>query len=111
VPLQLRLSCLDRSRTTLRFARPVREVWAEIWDIIHPRIEQVMAGGPATWHESPLVPITRHGPARGCLLDAQLRSDCGALTIRSVPGQGTTIELWLRGGVRTSPIARKAVEI
>ena len=41
--------------------RPVREVWAEIWDIIGPQIEQVMAGGPATWHENQLVPITRHG--------------------------------------------------
>jgi signal transduction histidine kinase/CheY-like chemotaxis protein len=41
--------------------RPVREVWSEIWDIIGPQIEQVMAGGPATWHENQLVPITRHG--------------------------------------------------
>ncbi len=41
--------------------RPVREVWAEIWDIIGPQIGQVMAGGPATWHENQLVPITRHG--------------------------------------------------
>ena len=41
--------------------RPVREVWGEIWDIIGPQIEQVMAGGPATWHENQLVPITRHG--------------------------------------------------
>ena len=41
--------------------RPVREVWAEIWDIIGPQIEQVMAGGPPTWHENQLVPITRHG--------------------------------------------------
>jgi CheY-like chemotaxis protein len=35
----------------------------------------------------------------------------GALTIRSMLGQGTTIELWLRVGGRTSPIARKVVEI
>src|ERR1700684_578419 len=41
--------------------RPVREVWAEIWDIIGPQIEQVMAGGPPTWHENQLVPITRNG--------------------------------------------------
>jgi PAS domain S-box-containing protein len=41
--------------------RPVREVWAEIWDIIGPQIEQVMSGGPPTWHENQLVPITRHG--------------------------------------------------
>jgi PAS domain S-box-containing protein len=41
--------------------RPAREVWAEIWDIIGPQIEQVMAGGRATWHENALVPITRYG--------------------------------------------------
>ncbi len=41
--------------------RPVREVWAEIWHIIGPQVEQVMAGGPPTWHENQLVPITRHG--------------------------------------------------
>jgi PAS domain S-box-containing protein len=41
--------------------RPAREVWDEIWDIIGPQIEQVMAGRGATWHQDHLVPITRHG--------------------------------------------------
>ena len=41
--------------------RPAREVWAEIWDIIGPQIDQVMAGQGATWHENALVPITRNG--------------------------------------------------
>jgi PAS domain S-box-containing protein len=41
--------------------RPAREVWAEIWDIIGPQIEQVMSGGGATWQENALVPITRNG--------------------------------------------------
>jgi PAS domain S-box-containing protein len=41
--------------------RPAREVWAEIWDIIDPQIEQVMSGGGATWHVNQLVPITRNG--------------------------------------------------
>jgi PAS domain S-box-containing protein len=41
--------------------RPAREVWAEIWDIIGPQIEQVMQGRGATWHENQLVPITRNG--------------------------------------------------
>ncbi len=35
----------------------------------------------------------------------------GALTISSMPGQGTTIELWLRVGGQTPPVARNAVEI
>ena len=38
-----------------------RECWAEIWDIIGPQIDYVMAGKGATWHEDQLVPITRHG--------------------------------------------------
>jgi two-component sensor histidine kinase len=41
--------------------KPGREVWAEIWDIIGPQIEQVKSGGGATWHEDHLVPITRNG--------------------------------------------------
>jgi two-component sensor histidine kinase len=38
-----------------------RDCWEEIWDIIGPQIEYVMAGNGATWHEDQLVPVTRHG--------------------------------------------------
>ena len=38
-----------------------RECWEEIWDIIGPQIEMVLAGAGATWHEDHLVPVTRHG--------------------------------------------------
>src|ERR1700759_1031681 len=38
-----------------------RECWDEIWDIIGPQIQYVMAGNGATWHEDQLVPVTRHG--------------------------------------------------
>ncbi len=41
--------------------RPAREVWSEIWPIIGPQIEHVMAGRGATWNVNHLVPITRHG--------------------------------------------------
>src|SRR6478672_8250522 len=41
--------------------QPGRECWEEIWPIIGPQIESIMAGGPATWHEDQLVPVTRHG--------------------------------------------------
>ena len=41
--------------------QPARDVWAEIWPIIGPQIDQVMAGQGATWHENQLVPITRNG--------------------------------------------------
>ena len=38
-----------------------RDCWDEIWDIIGPQIEYVMAGNGATWNEDQLVPVTRHG--------------------------------------------------
>jgi PAS domain S-box-containing protein len=41
--------------------QPGRECWEEIWDIIGPQIEFVMAGKGATWHEDQLVPVTRYG--------------------------------------------------
>ena len=41
--------------------QPGRAVWEEIWPIIGPQIDQVMAGRGATWHENHLVPITRNG--------------------------------------------------
>jgi PAS domain S-box-containing protein len=41
--------------------QPGRECWDEIWDIIGSQIESVMAGGPSTWHQDQLVPVTRHG--------------------------------------------------
>jgi PAS domain S-box-containing protein len=41
--------------------QPARAVWAEIWDVIGPQIEQVMTGRGATWHENQLIPISRHG--------------------------------------------------
>lgn len=41
--------------------QPGRDCWAEIWGIIGPQIEFVMAGGDATWHADQLVPMTRHG--------------------------------------------------
>lgn len=40
---------------------PGKEAWTEIWPIIYPLIEQVMAGGPATWSEDQLIPIYRNG--------------------------------------------------
>ncbi len=40
---------------------PGREAWTEIWPIIGPQMEQVMAGGESTWHENQLIPIIRHG--------------------------------------------------
>ena len=41
--------------------QPGRQCWEEIWPIIGPQIEMVMAGQGSTWHEDQLVPVTRHG--------------------------------------------------
>jgi signal transduction histidine kinase len=38
-----------------------RECWTDIWDAIGPQIEQVMSGGPPTWHEDQYLPIERNG--------------------------------------------------
>jgi PAS domain S-box-containing protein len=52
---------IGSERHPASLGQPARAVWDEIWDIIGPQIDQVMAGGGATWHEDHLVPITRHG--------------------------------------------------
>lgn len=41
--------------------QPGRECWQEIWPIIGPQIDSILAGGASTWHEDQLVPVTRHG--------------------------------------------------
>ena len=56
-----RLPPLDRSATLRLWVSQPEQVWEEIWDVIGPQFEQVMAGGGPTWHENQLVPITRHG--------------------------------------------------
>ena len=38
-----------------------REIWEEVWPLIGPQIDQIMSGGPATWHESQYIPTTRGG--------------------------------------------------
>ena len=37
------------------------EYWKEIWHIIKPLIDQVLAGGETTWSEDQLIPIYRNG--------------------------------------------------
>jgi hypothetical protein len=41
--------------------RPAREVWAEIWADIGPRIEKVMSSGAATWDQALLLFLERSG--------------------------------------------------
>ena len=41
--------------------KPSREVWAEIWDDIGPRIQRVLETGEATWDEALLLFLERSG--------------------------------------------------
>src|SRR5829696_5338093 len=41
--------------------RPARQVWAEIWPDVSPRIESVLNGGEATWDEGLLLFLERSG--------------------------------------------------
>src|SRR5215510_3918660 len=41
--------------------QPAARVWAEIWDVIGPQTEIVMREGRATWNESLLLVVERHG--------------------------------------------------
>ncbi|WP_404389091.1 ATP-binding protein [Humibacillus xanthopallidus] len=43
------------------WARPVREVWPEIWDEIGPMFDGVVEGGPSTWVEDGLLVVDRFG--------------------------------------------------
>jgi len=37
------------------------DCWPEIWPVIKPRIDQVIASGESTWSEDELIPIYRNG--------------------------------------------------
>jgi PAS domain S-box-containing protein len=41
--------------------RPGRNVWQEIWDVVGPQIDRVLAGHGSLSYRNALVPITRHG--------------------------------------------------
>ena len=40
---------------------PGRQCWEEIWPIVGPQIDKVIAGQGSTWNQDQLVPVTRHG--------------------------------------------------
>ncbi|HZY20265.1 MAG TPA: ATP-binding protein [Ramlibacter sp.] len=43
------------------FARPARESWSDIWDVLGPQVETVMRQGRATWNERVLLVMERNG--------------------------------------------------
>jgi PAS domain S-box-containing protein len=52
-----------RTKHPWALGRPAREVWAEIWDDIGPRIESVLRTSEATWDEDLLLFLERSGYA------------------------------------------------
>jgi signal transduction histidine kinase len=81
-----------------------REHWAEIWPIIGPQIENVMAHGAATWHEDQLVPIERNGRLEDVWWTygySPVRDDdgtiCGVLVVVQETTKRVTLERQLRG--------------
>ncbi|KRF49039.1 hypothetical protein ASH01_05165 [Terrabacter sp. Soil811] len=52
---------LGESKHPDAWARPVRAVWPEVWDVIGPMFEGVTSGGPATWVEDELLVVDRAG--------------------------------------------------
>jgi PAS domain S-box-containing protein len=46
--------------------KPCSEVWAEIWDVIGPMLQSVVATGEATWSDNQLLILQRHGFPEEC---------------------------------------------
>ena len=46
--------------------RSCREVWSEIWDVIAPMLDRVLATGDATWSEDQLLFLERRGYPEEC---------------------------------------------
>ncbi|WP_288379712.1 PAS domain-containing protein [uncultured Massilia sp.] len=55
---------MDGARHPAALGARGRDCWTEAWPIIGPEIEDILAGGHATWHERKLVPLLRDGMLR-----------------------------------------------
>ena len=57
---------LGQSKHPRALGAPGKEVWTEIWDVIGPMLDQVMAGGGATWSRDELLVLDRNGYPEEC---------------------------------------------
>ena len=60
--------------------RPLRETWPEIWDVIGPMMDGVVASGTATWVEDQMLVLERNGFPEECYFSysfGPLRGDSG----------------------------------
>ena len=48
-------------RHPVMLGQPGRQTWGEVWSVIGPQVDSIMAGGAATRHENELIPVTRNG--------------------------------------------------
>ena len=46
--------------------KPCRQVWTEIWDVIEPMLQGVVATSEATWSDNQLLMLRRHGFPEEC---------------------------------------------
>jgi signal transduction histidine kinase/CheY-like chemotaxis protein len=73
--------------------QPARTVWSEIWPIIGPQIDLVLAGRGAVWHEHLLLPMDRKGFREETYFTfsySPIRDDAGAIGGILVTCQETT---------------------
>jgi len=57
---------LGQTKHPRALGAPGNEVWGEIWDVIGPVLEQVLAGGGATWSADQLLVLDRNGYPEEC---------------------------------------------
>ena len=82
-----------------------RDHWAEIWPVIGPQIEGVMAAGESTWHVDQCVPIARNGRLEDVWWTygySPVRNDEGAINGVLVVVQETTQRVLLEHRLRDS---------
>jgi PAS domain S-box-containing protein len=69
--------------------RPCREVWSEIWDVIAPMLDGVVASGEATWSDDQLLLLERRGYPEECYFSFSFSPVGGAS--RQVEGVFTAV--------------------
>ena len=52
---------MGADRHPAMLGKPGKAFWSEVWGVVGPQIESVMAGGETTFHEDQLVPMTLQG--------------------------------------------------
>ena len=57
---------LGQSKHPRALGAPGQEVWTEIWDVIEYMLDQVMAGGGATWSRDQMLVLDRNGYPEEC---------------------------------------------